>query len=111
MIILPTVASLLGWQVFHGDHYSCCPYGPGYRFVVFKTPGHDINVVFQQQTCQVTEIAVEPSAGYSLNLWVTPDFLQTYQQVRQPDLQDKYASVFHLETEEQALALLAKVGS
>ena len=76
---------------------------------MFKTPGHDINVVFKAPDCQVAEIGVEPSTGLTLNLWVSPDFLQTYQQVRQPDLLDKYASVFHLETEEQALALLAKV--
>ena len=110
MIILPTVADLLGWQVFHGDQYSRCPYGTGYRFLMFKTSRHDVNVVFQTRSGQVAEITVEPSQDLTLNLWVSPDFLQTYQQLRQPDIQDKYASVFLLETEEQALALLAEVG-
>lgn len=110
MIILPTVADLLGWKVFQGDQYSRCPYGPGYRFLMFKTSRHDVNVVFETFSKRVAEIAVERNTDLTLNLWVSPDFLQAYQQLRQPDIQDMYASVFRLETEEQALALLAEVG-
>jgi hypothetical protein len=104
------VADLLVWQVFQGDQYSRGPCGPGYWFLMFKTSCHDVDVLFHKHSKQVAEIAVERTLDLTLNLWVSPDFLQAYQQRRQPDLQDTYASVFHLETEEQALALLAEVG-
>lgn len=96
--------------MFQGDQYSRLPYGSGYRFLMFKTSRHNVNVVFDAHSKRVAEIAVEQNTDLTWNLWVSPDFLQAYQQLRQPNLQDMYASVFRLETEEQALALLAEVG-
>jgi hypothetical protein len=111
MIILLTVADLLGWKVLHGDSFYPGPYGPGFRYLYFKTPRHNINVVFSPKSCEVTEIAVEPDTGYLVNLWVHPDFQQLFQQLRHPQMLDEYASIFHIKTEQEALALLAEVGS